>query len=120
MRYHYEKPEIYVSNYGETYVCDHPVYDRCTLFKIGDTAAFQPRDKGDKMDRDRPVVDGRDIFESKLQDLLLEAWAIGTSDGENDEWSYRVQEELYPKLHELVISHLDGPTSDVGAQDETA
>ena len=72
------------------------------------------------MDRDRPVVDGRDIFESQLQDLLLEAWAIGTSDGENDEWSYRVQEELYPKLHELVISHLDGPASDVGAQDEAS
>lgn len=36
MRYHYEKPEIYVSNYGETYICDHPVYDRCTLFKSGD------------------------------------------------------------------------------------
>ena len=36
MRYHYEKPEIYVSNYGETYICDHPVYDRCTLFRIGD------------------------------------------------------------------------------------
>ena len=36
MRYHYEKPEIYRSHYGETYICDHPVYDRCTLFKIGD------------------------------------------------------------------------------------
>ena len=35
MRYHYEKPEIYRSHYGETYICDHPVYDRCTLFKIG-------------------------------------------------------------------------------------
>ena len=34
MRYHYEKPKLYVSMYGETYVCDHPVYDRCTLFKI--------------------------------------------------------------------------------------
>ena len=21
--------------YGETYKCDHPVYDKCTLFKIG-------------------------------------------------------------------------------------
>lgn len=20
--------------YGETYICDHPVYDKCTLFKI--------------------------------------------------------------------------------------
>lgn len=35
MRYHYEKPTIYSSSYGETYICDHPVYDRCTLFKIG-------------------------------------------------------------------------------------
>lgn len=36
MRYHYEKPTIYRSMYGETYLCNHPVYDRCTLFIIGD------------------------------------------------------------------------------------
>lgn len=36
MRYHYEKPPIYLSRYGSTYSCDHPVYDICTLFKIGD------------------------------------------------------------------------------------
>lgn len=36
MRYHFEKPEIYLNRYGETYICDHPVYNRCTLFKIGD------------------------------------------------------------------------------------
>lgn len=35
MRYHYEKPTKYFSMYGETYYCDHPVYDKCTLFKIG-------------------------------------------------------------------------------------
>lgn len=34
MRYHYEKPENYTSMYGQTYECDHPVYSRCTLFKI--------------------------------------------------------------------------------------
>lgn len=34
MRYHYEKPTIYASMYGNTYECDHPVYNRCTLFKI--------------------------------------------------------------------------------------
>lgn len=34
MRYHYEKPDIYLSMYGSTHMCDHPVYDRCTLFKI--------------------------------------------------------------------------------------
>lgn len=33
MRYHYEKPEIYLSLYGERYICDHPAYNACTLFK---------------------------------------------------------------------------------------
>lgn len=36
MRYHYEKPSIYLSMYGSTYICDHPVYSKCTLFKIED------------------------------------------------------------------------------------
>lgn len=36
MRYHYEKPEIFLSAYGDTYECNHPVYDKCTLYKIGD------------------------------------------------------------------------------------
>lgn len=35
MRYFYEKPAIYLSNYGITYICSHPVYNACTLFKIG-------------------------------------------------------------------------------------
>ena len=35
MRYHYERPAKHTSMYGETYICNHPVYDRCTLFKIG-------------------------------------------------------------------------------------
>lgn len=34
MRYYYEKPSIYLSMYGTIYFCDHPVYDRCTLFEI--------------------------------------------------------------------------------------
>lgn len=36
MRYHYEKPARYMSMYGSTYICNHPVYNKCTLFKIGD------------------------------------------------------------------------------------
>lgn len=35
MRYHYEKPLIYLSMYGKVYTCEHPVYNRCTLFEIG-------------------------------------------------------------------------------------
>ena len=36
MRYHYKKPDIYLSMYGKRYLCDHPVYDSCTLFLIDD------------------------------------------------------------------------------------
>lgn len=36
MRYHHEKPSIYLSTYGITYICDHPVYNSCTLYKIGE------------------------------------------------------------------------------------
>lgn len=36
MRYHYEKPSIYSSMYGVTYTCNHPVYDACTLYQMGD------------------------------------------------------------------------------------
>lgn len=35
MRYHYKKPNIYVSRYGQLYSCNHPVYFNCTLYKIG-------------------------------------------------------------------------------------
>lgn len=32
MRYHYEKPTIYLTMYGSTYSCNHPLYNSCTLF----------------------------------------------------------------------------------------
>lgn len=35
VRYHHEKPTIYSTLYGEIYECNHPVYDKCTLFTIG-------------------------------------------------------------------------------------
>ena len=35
MRYHYEKkPTIYLSMYGQQYICVHPVYSSCTLFQM--------------------------------------------------------------------------------------
>lgn len=34
MRYHYEKPVNYSTVYGTTYICDHPVYDSCTLYRV--------------------------------------------------------------------------------------
>ena len=50
MRYHYGKPAIYLSMYGECYICNHPVYDCCTLFKIGEKglAVIQQRFDSEK------------------------------------------------------------------------
>ena len=50
MRYHYKKPAIYASMYGQLYICDHPVYSRCTLFKINDKglAVIQQRHNSDE------------------------------------------------------------------------
>lgn len=51
MRYHYEKPKIYSSMYGELYECDHPVYSRCTLYRMDDKGLaviqqrYNPRNK---------------------------------------------------------------------------
>ena len=36
MRYHFDKPDIYYSLYGKQYICNHPVYSECTLYKIDD------------------------------------------------------------------------------------
>lgn len=45
MRYHHDKPIFFTSMYGETYTCDHPVYNRCTLYRSGDNglAVIQQR-----------------------------------------------------------------------------
>ncbi len=36
MRYHHERPDHYTTMYGTVYICDHPAYSRCTLYRIGD------------------------------------------------------------------------------------
>ena len=48
MRYHYEKPSVYVSMYGDAYNCDHPVYDRCTLYQMDDKGLAVIQQRYDK------------------------------------------------------------------------
>lgn len=77
---------------------------------------------------DRPVVDGRDLLESGLQELIREVfeegWEFGSDGLPNTECGYAESEEAHArhdkKLHELLISYYDRPTSDVGTQDETS
>ena len=51
MRYHYEKPTVYSSMYGTTYVCSHPVYDECTLFRIDDRGLAVIQQRYNKYDK---------------------------------------------------------------------
>lgn len=48
MRYHYEKPAIYFNFYEEIYICNHPLYDCCTLFKIEDKGLAVIQQRFDK------------------------------------------------------------------------
>ena len=48
MRYFYEKPDIYRSMYGERYICDHPVYNSCTLYKMNDKGLAVIQQRFDK------------------------------------------------------------------------
>lgn len=48
MRYHYEKPSFYMSMYGSTHSCSHPVYSVCTLFKIEDRGLAVIQQRYDK------------------------------------------------------------------------
>lgn len=64
MRYHYEKPPIYLSMYGERYICDHPVYSRCTLFRM--------RDKGLAVIQQRFNPDSKSIWWSELDPWLTD------------------------------------------------
>lgn len=48
MRYHYEKPDLYIPKYGETFTCNHPVYSACTLFTIADKGLAVIQQRYDK------------------------------------------------------------------------
>ena len=45
MRYQYEQATIPKPVFGETYICNHPVYNHCTLFTVGEVglAVIQQR-----------------------------------------------------------------------------
>ena len=51
MRYHYEKPSIYLSMYGDTYECDHPLYHECTLYKVDNRGLAVIQQRFDETDK---------------------------------------------------------------------
>lgn len=76
MRYHLEKPCIELVGYGERYVCDHPVYNICTLFRIGNRGLavvqqrFDPLRKQTYWDCVDPWICGIIYVHSKFRDIF--------------------------------------------------
>lgn len=71
------------------------------------------------MDGDRPMADRRDILESELQELIRDALIYGWYKGSDDDTEFEIT-PYHDRIHELLISYLDGETGDVGAQDEAS
>ena len=91
MRYHYVKPSIYLSKYVETYTCDHPVYNVCTLFKI--------RDKGlaivqQRINSDTKLTWWSDIDPWLTDELYLHPWFRACF----DERASEATDGLYPMV----------------------
>ena len=51
MRYHYKKPDIYLSMYGKRHICNHPLYNSCTLFQINDVGIAVIQQRYDKIEK---------------------------------------------------------------------
>lgn len=65
MRYHYDKPDHYTSMYGRTYICDHPVYSHCTLYKIGE--------KGLAVIQQRYIPETKSTYWTEIDPWLVDA-----------------------------------------------
>lgn len=91
MRYHHEKPTIYSSMYGDTYSCDHPVYNQCTLYIIGD--------KGLGVIQQRFNADNKSTYWSEIDPWLTDLLYLHPRFKEFfDERSGEGKDGLYPTV----------------------
>lgn len=65
MRYHFDKPKIYLSLYGDLYICNHPLYDSCTLYTINN--------KGLAVIQQRFDVDTKSTWWSEVDPWITDA-----------------------------------------------
>ena len=70
------------------------------------------------------MVDGRDLLESELQDLIRKIWNEACEYGTVLYYA-GVDKEVFLRgydfdIHNLLISYLDGPTGNVGSQNEAS
>ena len=91
MRYHYEKPPVYSSRYGEKYRCDHEIYSNGTLFTIGD--------KGLVVIQQRYNKNTKTTWWSEIDPWLTDALYLNPGfKGYFDEKSGECTDGLYPTV----------------------
>lgn len=91
MRYHYEKPVLYSSIYGVTYSCNHPVYDKCTLFKINT--------KGLSVIQQRFDRDSKSTYWGEIDPWLIDELYLHAKFGDFfDERAGECKNGLYPTV----------------------
>lgn len=88
MRYFYERPKLYSRMYGETYLCNHPVYGSCTLYKIGREGLVVIQQRYNQTDKttywteiDPWIVDKiylHDNLRYFLMNVLVSVWTVYT------------------------------------------
>lgn len=84
MRYHYEKPDLYLNMYGKTHICSHPVYDKCTLFQIGNKGLaviqqrFDTKNKTTRWSEIDPWLTDALYLHPKFKDFFEERASEGT------------------------------------------
>ena len=100
MRYHYEKPAIYLSMYGKRYICEHPIYDSCTLFEINE--------RGLAVIQQRFDPDTKSTFWTEVDPWLTDALYLHPN-----------FKEFFDSLYGWALSNRDNPTDHVGSENET-
>ena len=68
MRYHYESAGRTYEAYGQLYICNHPVYSRCTLFLIRDNGLAVIRQYFNQKDK---CTYWREIGKNLASDIYL-------------------------------------------------
>lgn len=86
MRYYYEKPKNWVGA-GEIYYCDHPLYNSCTLFRIGTKGLAVIQERFNKKTKARqwsfvePWIAGDIFLNPSFAEYFTKHAGEATSDG---------------------------------------
>lgn len=91
MRYHFEKPENYSHMYGKIHICNHPVYNRCTLYLIGK--------KGLAVIQQRRIPETKSTYWTEIDPWLVDALYLNEGFKKFfDDRAGECEDNLYPTV----------------------